>query len=166
MNIIQKAYSYIRFSTPEQAKGDSLRRQEQEAEKYAQENGLTIDNSLKLYDKGISAYKGDNITKGALGSFLKLVEKKKIDRGSVLIVENLDRLSREKVLDALNLFTSIIKSGIKLVTLQDGMEYNLESVDKNWYELIISITYMARAHDESLTKSKRLSESKLVAPVA
>jgi|GEM_PF-5511149 len=30
-----KAYSYIRFSTPEQLKGDSLRRQKEASEQYA-----------------------------------------------------------------------------------------------------------------------------------
>ena len=34
-----KAYSYIRFSTPEQALGDSLRRQVQLAEEYARKHG-------------------------------------------------------------------------------------------------------------------------------
>jgi DNA invertase Pin-like site-specific DNA recombinase len=85
------------------------------------------------------------------------VEEGKIPPGSVLLVENLDRLSREQILDALNQFTSIIKAGIKIVTLQDGMEYDQESINQNWAQLIISITYMARAHDESETKSKRIS---------
>jgi len=31
----KKAYSYIRFSTPEQLKGDSLRRQLESSRKYA-----------------------------------------------------------------------------------------------------------------------------------
>ena len=42
-------------------------------------------------------------------------------------------------------------------SLQDGMEYDQESINQNWAQLIISITYMARAHDESETKSKRIS---------
>ncbi len=108
-----------------------------------------------MTDRGLSAYKGTHRTKGALGGFLKLVEVGKIPEGSILIVENLDRLSREQVLDALNQFTGIIKAGIKVVTLQDGMEYDLESINQNWTQLIISITYMARAHEESETKSKR-----------
>ena len=152
-----KAYSYIRFSSPEQARGDSLRRQVEASEEYAKQNGLTLDNSLKLTDRGLSAFHGDHKTKGALGDFLKLIEAGKIERGSTLIIENLDRLSREQVFDALTQFTSIINAGITLVTLQDGMKYNKKSIDQNWAQLIISITYMARAHEESATKAKRLS---------
>jgi len=157
MNKQAKAYSYIRFSNPNQESGDSLRRQVHLSEEYAKQNSLILDNSLKLTDKGISAYKGLHRTKGALGEFLKLVEAGKIQRGSVLIVESLDRLSREHVLDALNQFTAIIRAGIKLVTLQDNMEYDLDSIKQNWTQLIISITYMARAHEESEAKSKRLA---------
>jgi DNA invertase Pin-like site-specific DNA recombinase len=151
-----KAYSYIRFSTPEQLKGDSLRRQLEAGEKYAKENGLILDKSLSMQDLGLSAYHGVHRTKGALGKFLKLVEAGQIEKGSVLIVENLDRLSREDVLDALNQFTGIIQAGISIVTLQDGQKYDVASIKQNWAQLIISITYMARANEESLAKSKRL----------
>ncbi len=152
----RKAYSYIRFSTPDQIKGDSLRRQTEATEKYCKENGLILDDSLNLRDLGLSAYHGKHKSKGALGIFLKLVDDGKIEPGSILIVENLDRLSREQVLDALNQFTGIIQAGIRLVTLQDGMSYDKQSITDNWTQLIISIVYMARAHEESLTKSLRL----------
>lgn len=154
-----KAYSYVRFSSPEQARGDSLRRQVELSEQYAIKHGLVLDDRLMLTDKGLSAYKGHHRTKGALGEFLKLVEQGQIPKGSVLIVENMDRLSRQQVLDALNQFTGIIQAGIRLVTLQDGMEYDLDSINQNWTQLIISITYMARAHEESEAKSKRLKAS-------
>ena len=155
----KKAYSYIRFSSSEQEKGDSLRRQVQASEDYAKRNGLILDRSLRMTDRGLSAYKGRHKTKGALGEFLKLVEAGQIEPGSILLVENLDRLSREQVLDALNQFSSIIKAGIKLVTLQDGMEYDEESINANWSQLIVSIALMARAHEESATKAKRLSSA-------
>ena len=154
-----KAYSYIRFSSPEQEKGDSLRRQVEQSEEYAKKYGLELDDTLKLTDRGLSAFKGAHKTKGALGKFLQFVEEGEIARGSILIVENMDRLSREQVLDALNQFTSIIKAGIKIVTLQDGMEYDQDSINQNWTQLIISITYMARAHEESQAKAKRLASA-------
>lgn len=37
------AYSYIRFSSAEQSKGDSKSRQTTASEEYAQDHGLTID---------------------------------------------------------------------------------------------------------------------------
>ena len=112
--------------------------------------------NLKLKDLGKSAFKGVHRTSGALGQFLKLVEEHKIEKGSILIVENLDRLSREQVLDALTQFTNIIKSGISVVTLQDNMMYSEESVNANFGQLLMSIVYMSRAHEESKVKSDRL----------
>jgi DNA invertase Pin-like site-specific DNA recombinase len=154
-----KAYSYIRFSTPEQEKGDSLRRQEEEAKEYAVENGLILDESHEYKDLGISGYKGIHRINGALKKFIGLVEKGEIPKGSVLIVEHLDRLSREKVSDALTLFLNLIKEGIKIVTLQDKREYDKNSIDKNPTELLISIILMSAAHDESKKKSIRVRKA-------
>jgi DNA invertase Pin-like site-specific DNA recombinase len=153
--MIVKAYSYIRFSTPEQIKGDSLRRQEEVSKEYADRHGLELDETLR--DIGISAFKGRNRTDGALGEFLQLVQEGKIPEGSFLLVESLDRLSRDKVMNALSLFTQIINGGITIVTLQDSQTYSKASIDANWSQLIISLAVMARAHDESAAKSKRLS---------
>jgi len=152
-----KAYSYIRFSTPEQLKGDSLRRQLEASEKYCKEQGLSLDTSLNLKDLGLSAYKGTHRSKGALGQFLKLVELNKIPTGSTLIIESLDRLSREQVLDALSQFTGIINAGVSIVTLADNKVYSRQGIKDNWADLIISITIMARANEESETKSKRIT---------
>jgi len=154
-----RAYSYKRFSTPEQRKGDSHRRQDKGAEDYAKKHGLKLDETQKFEDLGTSGYKGFNRIHGALKEFIDLVEQGKIPKGSVLIVEHLDRLSREKVSDALTLFMNLIQKGIKIVTLQDNMEYDKKSIDKNSLQLLISITLMSAAHDESLKKSKRIREA-------
>ena len=148
-----RAFSYVRFSTPDQLKGDSLRRQLAASKAYAEAHGLELDDSLK--DLGLSAFDGDNRTKGALATFLKKVESGAIPRGSVLLVESLDRLSREQVMDAQSLFLSIIRAGIKVVTLMDGQEYDEASINANFAQLIMSLVIMSRAHEESLTKSKR-----------
>ena len=152
-----KCYSYIRFSTPEQRKGDSLRRQTEAAEEWAARNGQTLDDALKLQDLGISGYSGAHRAKGALGKFLELVKAGRIAPGSVFLVENLDRLSREQALDALGLFTDIIKAGIKIVTLADGMEYTRETINANMMQLMMSLVILSRGHEESLMKSKRIT---------
>lgn len=155
-----KAYSYIRFSTHRQLNGGSLNRQLEATEKYASDNGLTLDTSIVLQDLGIPAFKGENIVNGALGEFVKLVENGNIQKGSVLIVENLDRLSRDKMSNALALFLSIINAGITIVTLMDNREYNTKTIDNGVAELIISISILSRAHEESRTKSRRIRESR------
>jgi DNA invertase Pin-like site-specific DNA recombinase len=151
------AYSYVRFSSAEQKKGDSLRRQMELSEKFAKENGLTLDSSLHLHDLGVSAYDRSNIERGALGGFLTAIQQGKIEAGSYLLVESLDRLSRDTVLSALEIFISILKNDIIIVTLTDNKIYSQEAVGSNFTDLIISITIMARAHEESAIKSKRIS---------
>ena len=95
------AYSYIRFSTPEQKKGDSKRRQLDESDAFCQENNLVLEKSRKFYDEGRSAFKGTHLSEGRLGDFLKLIEAGRVPRGSVLIVEAFDRLNRQDTLKAL-----------------------------------------------------------------
>lgn len=155
-----KAFSYIRFSTPEQLKGDSLRRQLELSEKYVVEHGLELDTSLNLRDLGFSAFHGHHRRRGALGTFLELVKAGKIPEGSVLLVESLDRLSREEITEALEQFLAIIRSGIKIVTLADNnREYTKETINANIGELIVSLTIMSRAHEESRMKAFRLGKA-------
>src|SRR5262249_55658961 len=88
------AYSYIRFSTPEQMKGDSLRRQTEAAADWCRRHNVSLDTSTTLRDLGRSAYTGkhrENADRHALASFLKMVEQGKVVRGSYLLIENLDR---------------------------------------------------------------------------
>lgn len=151
------AYSYIRFSTQEQNKGHSLQRQKELSDKYAADHDLEIDTSLTLHDLGLSAFDSSNVERGRLGVFLEAVRSGRVKPGSVLLVESLDRLSRADVIDALPIFLEIIKAGITIVTLADGMEYSRQSVTDNSLQLIISLTIMTRAHEESAMKSKRLS---------
>jgi DNA invertase Pin-like site-specific DNA recombinase len=68
------AYSYIRFSKPEQLKGDSLRRQLDASERLADKHGWPLDQTLSLRDLGVSAFRGRNAERGALKAFLDAVE--------------------------------------------------------------------------------------------
>ncbi len=154
-----KAYSYIRFSKPEQMKGDSLARQIEKSKAYCNANGLELDTELNLKDLGISAFNGKNLDEdAALGGFIKAIDEGRVKRGSYLLIESLDRLSRQRVIDAFNAFQSIIKKGITIVTLSDNNVYNEESIN-DFNNLLISLASMARAHEESKIKSMRLLEA-------
>lgn len=152
-----KAYSYVRFSTPEQSKGDSLRRQTEPSRDYAKRHSLDLDETLTFKDLGVSAFRGKNAQEGALGAFLKAVGSGRIRKGSYLLVENLDRLSRDTVHRAFRQFSDILESGVKLVTLTDGKLYTAASINENPTDLMMSLMSMFRAHEESATKSKRIS---------
>src|SRR5438552_11831218 len=112
------AYSYVRFSHPSQAEGDSLRRQTEAARQWCERNGVRLDTTTTLHDLGKSAYTGwhrKNPDRHALAAFLKLVEQGKVPRGSVLIIENLDRLTREHIQPALLLVLNLLQAGIRIV---------------------------------------------------
>jgi DNA invertase Pin-like site-specific DNA recombinase len=152
-----KAYSYIRMSSDLQLKGDSLRRQLAASEQYAVKHGLDLSEPIR--DEGVSAYRGSNREFGNLRRFLDLIRNGKIERGSYLIVESLDRLSRQNVFHAFSLLGEIVQSGIRIVTLMDGQEYTEESFAENQGQVFIALGSMLRAHEESKVKSKRLIEA-------
>lgn len=150
----QLAFSYIRFSSQQRAEGDSLRRQTELAERYAHQHGMQLDVGLTLRDLGISAFKGRNRTEGALAGFLEACKSGRVPRGSALLVESLDRLSREEVEEALFRFLEIIRSGIEIHTLADNCVYRRGAIKAE--QLMLSLFVMSRANEESQRKSDRV----------
>lgn len=151
-----RAYSYVRFSTKSQVTGDSLDRQLKKAREYASEHDLVLDTST-YQDLGVSAFKGKNAATGELSAFTEAVDSGRVQAGSFLLVESLDRISRAEVDVALELFMSIIRRGITIVTLMDRQVYSSARIKEDrGISLIISILAMVRAHEESATKSVRV----------
>jgi DNA invertase Pin-like site-specific DNA recombinase len=149
-----KAFSYLRFSTPDQFNGDSFRRQTEAARAYADKHGLELDD-LTFHDLGVSAFRGANAVDGALAQFITAVDTGRVPKGSYLLVENLDRLSRDKIMAALSRFSALLERGITVVTLSDGKVWTTDSLN-NLPDLMWSLLVMSRARDESETKSRRL----------
>lgn len=155
---VKRAYSYIRFSRAHQIEGDSLRRQRTTTAEYCERHNLTLDDSLKLEDLGFSAYTGRNAEKGgALYRFIAACQGGLVPRGSALILESLDRLSRQSPRKTINLLTQLLDLGIEIHLTQAGKIFRPE--DECGVELIIAIAMAMRAHEESDTKSKRLKEA-------
>ena len=74
-------------------------------------HGLELDEALTFRDSGISARYGRNVAEGALGAFLQAVRDGAIARGSYLIVESLDRISRQNVSKAARTIQNIVDEG-------------------------------------------------------
>lgn len=146
------AYSYIRFSTKQQSEGDSERRQMLKSQDYCMKNNLTL--SDKSYsDLGISAFK--EISRPSLSDMLDAIESNYIKDGDYIILENLDRLSRKGISDTQDVIKAIIKSGVNIVSLQDGLE--LKKGSENDLVSVIRIAVSADlAYQESAKKSDRL----------
>lgn len=154
---MNRAYTYIRFSTPDQQRGDSFRRQTEAAQKFIEERGLTLTESEAFQDLGVSGYRGANLRNG-LGKFIAEVDAKRIPKDSYLIVESIDRLSRQKVMDALTLLVTLVEKGIKVVTLNDAGPQVLDK-SAGLPALVIALSAMHRANSESELKSSRVKAS-------
>ena len=158
------AYSYMRFSSGKQAKGQSIERQRQMAEDYIKENpqlDLELDSSLNLTDRAVSAFSGKNMTDGNLGKFFDLVYTGEIEAGSYLLLENLDRFSRDVAWKATHDLTTLVKGGIVVVTLSDNQIYSdaTLSAEGGSFKLMQSVINFMRANDESEQKSQRVGKA-------
>jgi DNA invertase Pin-like site-specific DNA recombinase len=160
ISVRPKAYSYVRWSTPQQAKGDSLNRQLDKARAYAKEHGYDLDETLNFKDAGISAYRGHNVLKGALGDFLRAVQQGIVARGSYLIVESLDRISRETVNKAATTLQMIVAEGVNLVDLEDGGRvYSEDTFENDQTAFLIMAVRFMRANMESRMKGDRVGKA-------
>nr|WP_154928268.1 recombinase family protein [Pantoea agglomerans] len=154
-----KAISYVRFSTRQQSIGDSTKRQSRLINSWLEQNpAYVLDEHMRFQDLGISGYSGANAKSGAFGEFLAAVESGFIEPGSVLLVESLDRVSRQDIDKAGEQLRKILRAGVEVVTLVDGSWYKEESL-RDSLSMIKAMLVMERAHEESLTKSKRLKSA-------
>ncbi|AUU05389.1 recombinase family protein [Raoultella planticola] len=144
-------YSYIRWSSDRQDKGTTRNRQVAAAKAYAEEAGLEM---VEILEPGVSAFRGKNRA-GKLGDFIDAVKNNAIPSDSWLYCENLDRLSRDQVDEALRLFLELIGLGLTIVTGMDRKVYNSKSIKQNPIDLMISILMFIRGNEESETKSNR-----------
>jgi DNA invertase Pin-like site-specific DNA recombinase len=149
----RKAFSYIRFSGQRQEAGDSYRRQEAMAEAAAKEEGLPLDNTLKLEDRGVSGFRGRNYSHGALKTFLELVNDGTVSPGSVLIVEQVNRLSRMPWLQQADIWEEIVNRGIIIRTCEPPARYDSTNINQLENGCPLAI-YMMMAHQSSQEKSK------------
>ncbi|EDQ0980183.1 recombinase family protein [Salmonella enterica subsp. enterica serovar Virchow] len=154
-----KLYSYIRFSSMRQSDGSSFERQIRMAKEIADKHGLELVNDYQ--DLGVSAFKGANSKTGALARFLDEIGRS-VPVGSWLFIENLDRLSRQDIISAQELFLSIIRRGITIVTGMDNKIYSLDTVTANPMDLMFSILLFIRGNEESQTKRNRTNSSALL----
>ncbi len=151
------ALSYSRVSRLIQVEGDGLRRQKESFDAAERRYGVTIASEHQMIDMGLSAYKGKNLESGALGVLLREAQAGKFPAGTILFVEDLDRLSRASIEDALQFLLAIIKTGLRVVTTIDWQEYR--SGNMGLQTLMRSIMKMELAHEESAKKEYRTKQS-------
>jgi DNA invertase Pin-like site-specific DNA recombinase len=162
------AYSYIRFSSKQQADGDSIRRQTEAATQWCARNKVPLDESLTIRDYATSAFTGKHRKVAAastgsssatgLGSFLAAINSGRVRPGSFLLVENLDRLTRESIMPAMHFFTGILVAGIKIVQLSPT-EQVFDEKTADMGTVMLALVELSRGNSESKLKSERVGKA-------
>jgi hypothetical protein len=154
VNNLTTVISYWRFSSRAQRHGISLKRQDEAFEEYFATLGPAFVRGRQFEDRGVSGFRGDNSLKGALAELLRMIQAGEIPLPAQVVIESVDRLSRQKVMEAFGLFCMIISAGIEIVVLtQPRAHYTRANMD-NIAILISTILEMARANGESERKSE------------
>ncbi|MBD8192292.1 recombinase family protein [Pseudomonas fluorescens] len=151
-------YAYIRYSTRRQGADDkdSVTRQKSSIRAIAARHGVEVPEENFFYENGVSAYTGENSKTGKLKDLIDQIENLSIAPGDFVFVESIDRLSRQRLLQAKDLVYGILKKGVILVTTMDGYIYKLHEDQADIMKQDIMLTVISsRAHEESLTKSNR-----------
>jgi len=151
------AYSYIRFSTPQQSLGQSAERQLEKSRAWAKAKGIRLVETFR--DDGISSYRAKNYHIGALQNLMQACRQKRIKKGDYLLVEAIDRISRADYLTAHSIMIELIKTyGLRIITIDDGVEFSAETFSKEHFLPQVLTAKLQTANLESKRKSDLLHD--------
>lgn len=152
-----QAVGYARWSSLEQGKGSSLERQTHQISTFVERRGWTLIG--QVIDEGKSAYTGSNIHTGNLARLVKQIELGELDRNVVIVVEQLDRISRLPPSQVISWIQRITALGVSIATVNDGQIINGQMIDAEPMSFMTLVFNSFRAFQESKHKSERLGES-------
>lgn len=145
----KKCYPYVRFSSTRQEDGSTRARQNELIDAFVAKHGLEVDRHLE--DPKTSGFRGLNATEGVLGQFLHQVRLGEIEKGSYLLIENFDRLSRDKIVRSNQIFSDLLMAGIRIVILDANKIYERDNL--NLGDWVNALVEFGRANAESKRKS-------------
>lgn len=151
-----KAIPYIRWSSREQSHGSSKARQQDIISAYIERQGWEVQPTIR--DEGTSAWTGANIKTGNLGKFADVIRASG-GEGLVLVIEQLDRLSRQPPIFVMNWISELCEHGLTIATGNDGQIINRESLRTNQGGLFLMVATAFRAFAESEDKSKKVTKA-------
>ena len=156
---MQDAIIYIRFSTGPQERGDSRRRQYDDCLAYCINHNLNVVEVVE--DLGRSAYKGDHLTVGNLGKLSERILRGEIAPGTTIVIEKMDRLSREVPRKIRRWIEDITDKGLKIARVSGGPVMDSAYLnDGSNLAAVIDMAYSNNAaHEFSQNISDRLNKS-------
>lgn len=125
---IQNAYSYIRLSSKRQTANDKggIDRQNEGFRQVCERYGW-IAQEQTFADLGVSAFSGANRLKGELAEFMQLAVNGKLAPHPVLVLESLDRFSRQDIDDSEPAVMEILKAGVAVHVKFTGQTFTRAS---------------------------------------
>lgn len=149
-------FAYTRVSSQQQVGGTGLQRQGDLITGWLEKHKGTHKLVRSFDDAGLSGWKGANLGEGAgLAEFLSMLGSGQIKAGSVLLVEQVDRLSRRGLMQSIPLVMQIVSAGVTIHSLLDGRTLqggNVMAIG----DLINLAVNLDQGHIESQKKSERI----------
>ncbi|RDE07047.1 recombinase family protein [Sphingomonas aracearum] len=145
---------YLRWSREKQGSGSTIPRQTATIRAYADEKGWSLPPEAEwLRDEGVSGFKGHNMAPaGALGQFTDRVCREGA-HDTVLLCEQLDRLSRKKPGEVLEWFFRVTNAGLTIALADNKMLVDQASIRNQADQLRALLDDTERANTESARKS-------------
>lgn len=148
------AIAYIRFSSTEQKKGGSLSRQTETIAAHIAAKGWVLDNTI--LDDGRSGYKAEHrrADRGLGGFELEALAGEHV--GKVLVVERLDRLTRESPQKTWGLITKLVDAGVSIATVESDKFYAAYA-ELDMLSILEVLFKASGNNEESEKKSKHIA---------
>lgn len=144
---------YVRWSSAEQSTGSSKARQLGKCHDHAARYGWSIIDTI--IEEGVSAFTGGHRRVGKLAQLQARIEDGEFRDGIILLVENLDRLSREQPKKVFTWLEQITSLGVTVATVEGDRQYRHDNLDMaTIIELVVKADL---AHRESTKKSDRIA---------
>ncbi|MBR0552051.1 recombinase family protein [Stakelama marina] len=145
---------YVRWSSAEQSKGQSEERQLSLCRAHAQQRGWNVVRTF--IDNGMSAFTGEHRQMGELSKLEQEIRDKRYPNGVILLVERLDRLSREAPSQFYLWLDAITRNGVTVATVDGDRTY---SGSLDMASIIEVVVKASLANDESVAKSRRVASA-------
>lgn len=144
------ATCYARFSSQEQSSGNSLERQLKLTTEFANSRGWDVVPDRCISDEGRSAFDGTNRAEGsALFRFEQQAEQGLFRSGHVLVVEHLDRVSRQGFQEIYDFLNKLISQGVTVATVDGPTIYEpYKRIDMTEIMKVLIKSELAREESE------------------
>lgn len=156
---MKKAYLYSRVSSVLQSEqGEGITRQIENAKTFLKNYPEYII-ANDVFTDAASGFSGANLEENAgLGSFIKAAERGDIPKGSLLVIESPDRLSRLGIKKGQRIFDRIMECGIDIALVRFGIILKHDDENDFTGSLIVAVgLYLGNL--ESQQKSERINFS-------